>query len=145
MPMGKSIRVYLADATVTGVRYAELVNWTGQAIACPRSRLSELAAWPESAKPGVYLLFEARLGDAKPLACIGESENVAKRLRTHDRKKEFWSSVRRVMPPCWWPAPHAAARRVGAREMADCSNPLKMALWRAFDGYPRQMHQQHWD
>lgn len=93
MPMGKSIRVYLADATVTGVRYAELVNWTGQAIACPRSRLSELAAWPESAKPGVYLLFEARLGDAKPLAYIGESENVAKRLRTHDRKKEFWNEV----------------------------------------------------
>lgn len=93
MPIGKSIRIYLADATVSGIRYAELVNWTGQAIACPRSRLGELANWPEASKPGVYLLFEARLGDSKPLAYIGESENVADRLTNHDRKKEFWNEV----------------------------------------------------
>lgn len=93
MPVGKSIRVYLADATVAGVRYAELVNWTGQALACPRNRLGELSAWSEASKPGVYLLFEARLGDAKPLAYIGESENVAERLTSHDRQKEFWNEV----------------------------------------------------
>lgn len=93
MAIGKSIRVYLADATVTGIRYAELVNWTGQAVACPRSRLSELAAWPEAAKPGVYLLLEARLGDTKPEAYIGESENVVQRLTSHDRLKEFWNEV----------------------------------------------------
>lgn len=93
MPIGKSIRVYLADSTVTGVRYAELVNWTGQAIACPRNRLGELASWPEASKPGVYLLFEARLGDSKPLAYVGESENVADRLTNHDRQKDFWNEV----------------------------------------------------
>lgn len=93
MVIGKSIRVYLADATVTGIRYAELVNWTGHAIACPRNRLSELASWPEAAKPGVYFLFESRVGDDKPLAYIGESENVAQRLTTHDRNKDFWNEV----------------------------------------------------
>jgi hypothetical protein len=62
MPIGKSIRVFLADSTVAGIRFAEVVNWTGQAIACPRSRLGELMTWPEVAKPGVYFLFEARLG-----------------------------------------------------------------------------------
>ena len=93
MAIGKSIRVFLADATVTGIRYAELVNWTGQAVACPRNRLGELNAWPEASKPGVYFLFEARLGDSKPLAYIGESENVADRLTTHDRLKEFWNEV----------------------------------------------------
>jgi hypothetical protein len=41
----------------------------------------------------VYLLFEARLGDSKPLAYIGESENVTERLTTHDRLKEFWNEV----------------------------------------------------
>ena len=60
MPIGKSIRIYLADSTVAGIRYAELVNWTGQAVACPRNRLGELVAWPETSKPGVYLLFERR-------------------------------------------------------------------------------------
>lgn len=93
MRVGKSIRVYLADSTVTGIRYAELVNWTGQALACPRNRLSELGAWPEAGKPGVYFLFEARLSDSKPLAYIGESENVAERLISHDRLKDFWNEV----------------------------------------------------
>jgi len=93
MPAGKSIRIFLADATVSGIRYAELVNWTGQAVACPRSRLAELASWGEAAKPGVYFLFEARLGDAKPRAYIGESENVADRLVNHDRSKDFWNEA----------------------------------------------------
>lgn len=93
MAIGKSIRIYLSDATVAGIRYAELVNWTGQALACPRNRLGELGGWPEAAKPGVYLLFEARLGDSKPLAYIGESENVTERLTSHDRQKDFWNEV----------------------------------------------------
>jgi len=93
MTIGKSIRIYLADSTVTGIRYAELVNWTGQAIACPRNRLNELKKWTEASKPGIYFLFEGRFGDSKPIAYIGESENVSKRLTEHDRKKDFWSEV----------------------------------------------------
>ncbi len=93
MAIGKSIRIYLADATVTGIRYAELVNWTGHALACPRNRLNELPKWPEAAKPGVYFLFESRFGDSKPIAYVGESENVSQRLTSHDRNKEFWNEV----------------------------------------------------
>jgi hypothetical protein len=93
MSIGKSIRVYLADSTVTGIRYAELVNWTGHALACPRNRLNELKVWPEVSKPGVYFLFEGRFSDNKPIAYIGESENVYQRLITHDRDKDFWSEV----------------------------------------------------
>ena len=93
MPFGKSVRIFLPDAAVTGMRHAEILNRTGQAIACPRSRLEELKNWPEASKPGVYFLFEARLGDSKPSAYIGESENVAERLLQHDRKKEFWNEA----------------------------------------------------
>lgn len=93
MPLGKSIRIYLADATVTGIRYAELLNWTGHAIACPRSKLNELKNWPESSKPGIYFLFEGRFSNSKPEAYIGESENVTERLTSHDRYKDFWSEV----------------------------------------------------
>lgn len=93
MPYGKLVRIFLPDATVTGIRHAEIVNRTGQTVACPRARLDELKHWPETGKPGIYFLFEARLGDSKPLAYIGESENVADRLLTHDRKKEFWNDV----------------------------------------------------
>lgn len=57
MIRGKSIRIYLADGTVTGIRHAEIVNWTGQGIACPRKKVSDLQHWEEAQKPGVYFLF----------------------------------------------------------------------------------------
>lgn len=93
MSIGKSIRIYHADATITGIRYAEIVNWTGQALVCPRNRLGELKDWPETNKLGVYLLFETHYGESKPLVYIGESVNVTKRLTTHDRLKDFWNEV----------------------------------------------------
>lgn len=93
MSIGKSIRIYLSDATAAGIRHAELDNWAGQAVVCPRSRLGELGKWPEAQRPGVYFLFEARVGDSKQTAYIGEAENVVKRLVDHDRKKEFWNEV----------------------------------------------------
>ena len=93
MQYGKSVRIFLPDATVAGIRHAEIVNRTGQTVACPRTRLDELKQWPETAKPGIYFLFEARLGESKPIAYIGESENVAHRLLTHDRKKDFWNDA----------------------------------------------------
>jgi hypothetical protein len=33
-----------------GIRHAELVNWTGQAIVCPRARIAQLAV----ATPRLY-------------------------------------------------------------------------------------------
>jgi len=38
---GRSIRIYLSDASPSGLKHLEIVNWSGQAIACPRSRFSE--------------------------------------------------------------------------------------------------------
>lgn len=93
MSRGSSIRIYLADGTVTGIRHAELVNWTGQAIACPRSRISELASWEEAHRPGAYLLFGTDESSGKPAVYIGEAENVWARLQDHLAKKDFWNEV----------------------------------------------------
>ncbi len=89
---GRSIRIFLADGSPTGLRHVEIANWSGQALACPRSRFSELGKWEESKRPGVYFLFENSAGDNN-VAYIGESEDVFKRLADHDRKKEFWNEV----------------------------------------------------
>jgi len=89
---GKSVRIYLADGTPMGIRHAELVNWTGQAIVCPRTRLSELSAWKETARPGVYIL----LGDGEEPGghvYVGESESVRGRLKQHVAQKDFWRHV----------------------------------------------------
>lgn len=93
MPAGRSIRIFLATGEVTGIRHAELVNWTGQAIVCPRTRLDELEGWSsEVHRPGVYLLVGAE-GPTEREVYIGEGENVLKRVRQHVGTEEFWQEV----------------------------------------------------
>ena len=90
---GRSIRIYLADGTPSGIRHVEIANWSGQAIACPRGRFAELTKWEEVKRPGIYFLFERQASDIGNKAYIGESENVIKRLIDHERNKDFWNEV----------------------------------------------------
>jgi hypothetical protein len=90
---GKSIKIYLSDGSPSGLRHVEIANWSGQAIACPRRRLSDLKNWNEAQCPGVYFLLEKHSTDGRNSVYIGESENVYRRLSEHDRNKDFWSEV----------------------------------------------------
>lgn len=58
MAFGKSIRIYLKDGNVSGLKFGEVVNYTIQAIACPRIKTNELSESSEARRPGVYFLFE---------------------------------------------------------------------------------------
>jgi hypothetical protein len=93
MSFGRSIRIYLADGTPSGIRHVEIANWSGQAVYCPRSRFAELTKWPEVNRPGVYFLFERSNNDSENRVYVGESENVIKRLSDHDRQKDFWNEL----------------------------------------------------
>lgn len=102
MTQGRSIRLFLVDGTSRGLLTAEIVNWTGHVLTGPRSRLGELVQRPESARTGVYFLVgpdpETPI---KPLVYIGETDNVAVRLRNHNRPetnggaggRDFWERV----------------------------------------------------
>jgi len=91
--MGKQIRIYLADNSVSGVRHAEITNWTGQAIACPRTRFDELKNWQEIRRSGIYFLFGINETTGENIVYIGESENVLDRLNSHLSGKDFWSEL----------------------------------------------------
>ena len=93
MPLGRSIRIYLSDGSVAGIRHGEIVNWTGQAISCPRARFPELQDWPEAKKPGVYFLFGTDDETGQEAVYIGEAEVVLDRLATHVSGKDFWAEV----------------------------------------------------
>jgi hypothetical protein len=93
LTFGKQIRIYLADGTASGVRHAEITNWTGQALACPRSRFSELREWQEIKRPGVYFLFGSSEDTGEEAVYIGESEIVLDRLTSHIAGKEFWAEL----------------------------------------------------
>lgn len=82
MSYGKQLRIFLTTGLPSALKYAELVNWTGQAFSCPKNLLNELRNWPETQRPGVYVLVGVDdKGNDK--AYIGESEDVLGRIFTH--------------------------------------------------------------
>ena len=99
MSQGRSIRLFLVDGTPNGLLTAEIMNWTGHTLSGPRSKLSELVQRPECARTGVYFLVGPDPENAmRPLVYIGESDDVAKRLKQHNRPedqngKDFWEKV----------------------------------------------------
>ena len=93
MQFGKSIRIFLKDGTVTGIKFGEVVNQTIQSISCPRLRIAELNSYSESKRPGVYFLFGQDEETNEPKAYIGEAENVYDRLQNHVANKDFWNEV----------------------------------------------------
>lgn len=96
---GRSIRLFLVDGTPNGLITAEIMNWTGHALTSPRSKLTELVQRPECGRTGIYFLVGPDPENAmRPLVYIGESDDVAKRLRQHNRPenqggKDFWEKV----------------------------------------------------
>ncbi len=90
---GKEINIYLDDGSPTGIKLIKLGNWNGQVIVCPRARVSQLADWPESQRPGVYFLLGEDEETYKPRIYIGEAEDVLKRLRSQFGGKDFWKQA----------------------------------------------------
>lgn len=91
---GKQLRLFLVDGTPGGLTTAQIMNWTGQVLSGRRSDLADLLRRPEAQRPGVYLLLgddETAIGGVR--CYIGEAEDVADRLRNHQRTKEFWDRV----------------------------------------------------
>lgn len=103
MSQGRSIRLFLVDGTSNGLLTAEIMNWTGHVLTGPRSRLAELVQRPECARTGVYFLVGSDPDNSlRTKVYIGESDDVAKRLKQHNRPeasegmaggKDFWEKV----------------------------------------------------
>lgn len=90
---GKTIKLFLADGKPNGLTIAELQQWTGIALACPRSELPKLVQRPEAIKPGVYVLTGQDEESQLPVAYIGEAENICTRLKEHHRTSDFWDRI----------------------------------------------------
>lgn len=93
---GKQVLLYLVDGKPGGLRTAEIANWTGHVVAAPRLDVKRLMGRDEAMRTGVYLL----LGDGEVGAdgvmsklYVGESDEIASRLRQHLDKKDWWDRV----------------------------------------------------
>lgn len=87
-----TIRLFLPRGDAKSLRTAEISNWTGKAVAAPRTELDELLAREELDKAGVYILIGSNPQTNLPQAYIGEAEVLRDRLKQH-KTKEFWVSA----------------------------------------------------
>jgi hypothetical protein len=90
--MTATIKLFLPRGDAKSLRTAEISNWTGKAIAAPRTELDELLHREELEKAGVYILSGSDPLSGLPRAYIGEAEIIRERLKQH-RTKEFWISA----------------------------------------------------
>lgn len=87
-----TIKLFLAHADPKRLRTAEISNWTGKAVAGPRSEFEEIFAREESTSSGIYLLTGNDPETGKPAIYIGEAECIKDRIKSH-LSKDFWNQV----------------------------------------------------
>jgi hypothetical protein len=88
MTAGRSLELFFIDGQPDGLLSAESFNWTGHVLQIPRTRLKDAISRPEASFTGVYLLLGEN--EEGPIAYIGESEDLAARLKSHAVEKEWW-------------------------------------------------------
>ncbi len=87
-----TIKLFLPRGDAKSLRTAEISNWTGKAIAAPRTEFEDLLQRDELDKSGVYILIGTDPATGSPHAYIGEAEVIRDRLKQH-KTKEFWISA----------------------------------------------------
>jgi hypothetical protein len=86
-----TIKLFLPRGDAKSLRTAEISNWSGKAIAAPRTELDELLDREELDRAGVYILIGTDPQTNKPHAYIGEAEIISDRLKQHKAKE--WNSA----------------------------------------------------
>lgn len=86
---GQSLELLFIDGKPDGMITAEFFNWIGQVLKVPRTRLDAALKRREASYSGVYLLFGEDYEGA--LAYIGEGEDIAGRIKSHDAKRDWWT------------------------------------------------------
>lgn len=87
-----TLKIFLAFGDPKRLRTAELSNWTGKAVAGPRSEFEKVLEREESLKPGVYFLTGTDPNTNKSAIYIGEAECIKDRIKSH-LSKDFWNNI----------------------------------------------------
>lgn len=87
-----TIKIFLPHGDPKRLRTGEISNWSGKAIAGPRTELDQILKRDEASCSGVYILSGVDPYTANPAAYIGEAESIKDRLKQH-LAKDFWSQL----------------------------------------------------
>jgi hypothetical protein len=87
-----TVKIFLVKGSPTSIRTAEISNWTGKAIAGPRSQIEDILNREEARKPGVYFLTGVNPESGKDRVYIGEAEVIRNRIKGH-LERDFWKTL----------------------------------------------------
>ncbi|MBA1447080.1 MAG: GIY-YIG nuclease family protein [Chromatiales bacterium] len=87
-----TIKIFLPHGDPKRLRTAEISNWSGKAVAGPRSEFEGILAREESQQAGVYMLTGIDPERGKPAIYIGEAESIKDRVKAH-LAKDFWNQM----------------------------------------------------
>lgn len=87
-----TIKMFLVHGDPKRLRTAELSNWTGKAVAGPRSEFDGVMGRDEACKSGVYFLTGTDTETGNPAIYIGEAERIRDRVKAH-LEREFWNQA----------------------------------------------------
>lgn len=87
-----TIKLFLVFGDPKRLRTAEISNWTGKAVAGPRSEFEGILAREETDKSGVYFLVGSDPDSGRPAIYIGEAESIKDRIKSH-LERDFWNQV----------------------------------------------------
>lgn len=90
--LSATIKIYLPHGDPKRLRTGEISNWSGKAVAGPRTELEQLLKREEATNAGIYLLTGADPLSGAPTVYIGEAESIQARLKQH-LEKDFWNHV----------------------------------------------------
>jgi len=85
------LELFFIDGTPEGMLTAEIFNWTGHVLMTPRIRLAEALQRREARHTGVYILIGTDEGSSLTKAYIGEGEDIAERIKSHDATRDWWT------------------------------------------------------
>ena len=87
----QTIQIFLPDGSPRSLKIAEITNRTISAVFIPRNKLISAQKRNEIQNVGTYFLFGKNEEHSLQQVYIGESEDCLKRLRDHNRNKDFWT------------------------------------------------------
>lgn len=87
----QTIQIFLPDGSPRSIKIAEITNRTISAVFIPRNKLNQANKRDEIQNVGTYFLFGKNEEHSLQQVYIGESEDCLKRLRDHNRNKDFWT------------------------------------------------------
>lgn len=87
-----TLKIFLTFGDPKRLRTAELSNWTGKAVAGPRSEFEKILERNESLGSGVYFLTGIDPDSNKSAIYVGEAECVRDRIK-HHLGRDFWNQL----------------------------------------------------